>query len=394
MSTCRACLCALLLLAALCAGCHGSSHPAADTGTTPALATDRTPGEPDFALVESDQDELAVVDASGAVTPVTALGAEPYGAFAVLDSDRIVFVTNGYVGTVSADGSVRKAPCPGCRGVAVTPAGVVTVADDFQPGHGFDIVRLDDDLKVVSRAPAARIAERPSASGALEDVEPPTLLGATRSTAYVGYLSRNGGVRQGPLVVAAYSLEGRLERSDVVGGTLYGSGLSPDGRYLALSVGGNFGACQTYATLAVLDTRTMTPLDTEPPLPASYAVRVGASNGLFRGLRLIWAGSPDRPEVLDAGTVHVPGNSDGCDQPFELYVRHFDITQQQFSDSGPLDLAQVGWFGGSGCDLGLYLDQPAPSPHLVVRGGQGDVALPSHWTTVAAAALPPSECPA
>ena len=192
-----------LVLVLVGAGCDDDdSRPAP---AHPTRAADRESGAPDFAVVADVGDQVAIVDADGTVRPVAGVRADFDVDFAVLDADRIAFVSDERVGVLNGDGTVTDQECPGCHGIAVTDAGIVTAQDNFQPGFGFDVVVLDDALHEVSRGPAERVAERPIDSTTAPDQSPVVLLGATATQAYVGYLSRTGGVRQGPWVIAAHA---------------------------------------------------------------------------------------------------------------------------------------------------------------------------------------------
>ena len=117
------------------------------------------------------------------------------------------------------------------------------------------------------------------------------LLAADDDAAYVAYLSRNGYVRAGPTVVAAYGLDGQDRGSVLEDGLVYDQSLAPGGRHLALSVGGNSGACVTSTRLVVLDTTTMTSLGTDPALPKSAHAPTGSLSGIwFQDAWLTWRG--------------------------------------------------------------------------------------------------------
>ncbi len=381
----------LLVLVLVGAGCDDDdSRPAP---AHPTRAADRESGAPDFAVVADVGDQVAIVDADGTVRPVAGVRADFDVDFAVLDADRIAFVSDERVGVLNGDGTVTDQECPGCHGIAVTDAGIVTAQDNFQPGFGFDVVVLDDALHEVSRGPAERVAERPIDSTTAPDQSPVVLLGATATQAYVGYLSRTGGVRQGPWVIAAHDLDGRRTGVAVENGKLYGHRLSPDGRYLALSVGGNGGACVTSNHLAVIDTRTMTDLGTDPLLPAGLGVTTEqSSEAWFQSAGLFWSSGPDGVVATDHGGVHRPDGS-GCDPRPEIYQRRYDPATETMSDSGPVERAQVGWFG-TDCGTGLFLTDPTPEMHLLAVTSAGPVDLPRAWTRVLAAPSPPRECAA
>ena len=361
-----------------------------DGGKDSHHVAERKSGPPDFAVIGGADSVLGVVDADGTVVAVNGLAHEFGDRFAVLDADRIAFVASGSVGVVKSDGSVTKVACPGCHGLAVTPTGLMTAQDNYQPGFGFDLVGLDDDLQVTSRTPAARIVERPQDSTHYGDVTPAAMLGATEEAAYVGYLSRIGGVRRGPTVIAAYGLDGQVLGSDIVNEQLEHAALSADGRLLALSMGGEGGACVLATRLVVIDTATMTDLGTGPEIPENVGLPGGQTLAAwFTGIQLVWAAAGSQQIVTGVGAVHVPDES-GCDATPALYARHYDPAQQQLQDEGPLDAAQVGWFAGD-CATD-YLSDPTPEPALVVHTAAGVVPLDATWTSVQAAPAPSGEC--
>ena len=379
---------ALILLVAV--ACTGGSDGRGDrndgTGKPRPL---RAAGAPAFAVLADQDGKVALVGADGRVTEPTDLPADFDSTFAPLDARRYAFVAAGAIGTVSGDGSVTSRPCPGCSGIAVTPTGLVTAQDDFQPGFGFELVVLDDDLHVRSRTEVHRVIERPVDSTLTGDYGPAVLLGADDKAAYVGYLSRNGGVRAGPTIVAAYDLDGTARGFVVEDGIVYDQALSPDGRHLALSVGGNAGACVTSDRLMVLETDGMAALGTDPALPASAVPPAGSFSGIwFDSSSLTWLGSD---AVVDTGGLHVPDDS-GCDPQPDLYQRRYDPGNQKMVDDGPVETAQVGWFG-HGCDAGLVVDGLAPEPRLAVRDASGvDTTLDERWISVRSAPPAPSGC--
>jgi hypothetical protein len=107
----------------------------------------------------------------------------------------------------------------------------------------------------------------------------------------VGYLSRNGGVRRGPSIIAQYSTSDSLVRSISVDGIIGESSVSPDGRYLALGVGGSGGACVTVSDPVVVDLDRLRVQTVDPTVPAQALARADAlTEPWFLMTDLVWNG--------------------------------------------------------------------------------------------------------
>ncbi|MGH3988585.1 MAG: cupin domain-containing protein, partial [Pseudonocardiaceae bacterium] len=121
-------------------------------------------------------------------------------------------------------------------------------------------MRWGDNLEFTAEAgPGGFIFVPPSVNTAYgaENTESPVTLAADPDSVTVGYLSRNGGNRRGPSIIAQYDHDGRLLRNVTVDGLVGRSAVSPNGRHLALEVSGSGGACVTVSRPVVVDLESL-----------------------------------------------------------------------------------------------------------------------------------------
>jgi hypothetical protein len=301
---------------------------------------------PDFAIVTDDEGGAAVVTGSEVVR-VDRL--EPLGlSFAGYDESHVAFAGGDRVGLVARDGSFEQTSCVRCAGVFVYGDEIITARDNYQPGGGFDVVRLGPDLETRSVTPARRLTERIASDSLGENLYGvPSVVASSSDRFWVVYMSRNGGARGGPELVVSYDWSGRLRGHVKVPGLLLESALSSDGRYLAVGYGGSGGACVTRVDLGIVDLKAMsfTP-GTVDELPAGVDVPVGSfSGGWFFAKELSWEGTT----VSAVGEVHVPDDS-GCDEDPETWTRTYDTATTEYRDTRPASEVTVGAFGESCAD--------------------------------------------
>jgi len=270
---------------------------------------------------------------------VTRGDAVPFGTdtLAVLFKDKIA--------VVGEDGTKATADCAECAGLAISNGSLVTTRTNLEPGGGFDLVFHSTGLEVERVVPARRLTERGEPGVPAENDASPETMAADDESVVVGYLSRIGGVRRGPSIIAKYSLDGTLLESVSVDGILGLSSASADQRYLAVGVGGSGGACITASDFRVVDLETMTELDTEPAIPiAAIKTNTGLSGRWFN-LRDVswWKGAPRA-----VGQVFDPGEA-SCDDHPTSWLRGFDVTTETFDDK-PAGTPPVARWTGPDCD--------------------------------------------
>ncbi|RKT88765.1 hypothetical protein SAMN05421805_107275 [Saccharopolyspora antimicrobica] len=281
----------------------------------------------------------------------------------VVYADRVVVVARG------AEPVVRD--CAECTGVAVTDTDIVTTRTNHAPDNGFDLVLYDHELSAERVVPAQRLQERASTSLA-ENTESPVTLAADEDRITVGYLARDGGNRRGPSVIAQYDYAGQLLGSTKVDGLLGRSAVSPDGRLLAVGVGGSSGYCTNPYEPVIVDLATLRVREVEPAVPGTSP---DDPDPWFELTDLVWAGET----LLATGELHVvrdPGEV--CDPEPEVWQRAIDPETGAPADSGghqAISTRQV----GPGCDHVVQTVNPSnpegssPDGDIVLRRVSGHV---------------------
>jgi hypothetical protein len=260
----------VLITAAIAAGCS-SDDPSTDVATQPPFII--ASGEDGIALTNGDWFESVEIDMVS-VWPQAAL--LPDGAAAV--------VGNGLVAVLRPHMPAVTAPCDSCSGVAVAGDEIVTTRRSLQPGNGFDIMFFGHDLASSRSAAAQRLVERVSPGYPEENTASPVTLAATSDSVTVAYLAADGGVRGGPSIVATYSLDGELRLWTKLDGRLEAASVSPDGKFLALGMGGSGGVCILSSSLVVLTMDRLEQADLGTAVP-EFAV---STDGVSYIHDLVW----------------------------------------------------------------------------------------------------------
>jgi len=229
-------------------------------------------GVPEFAVV-SGTDGIAVtngqwIERVPGLSPSLSAGPQAVG----LDATSAGIVASEAIAVVRPHEPPVRVACADCAGIAATNVFVVTTRKNFTLGEGFDIVLFTHDLRPSRTVPAQRLEERGSTSFPAENAESPITLAADAGRVTVGYLPRLGGARRGPSIVAQYDYDGRLLNSVFVDGLIGQSAVSPDGRYLALGVGGSGGACVTVSEPVVIDLGSLNVRTIDPAIPSGVTV--------------------------------------------------------------------------------------------------------------------------
>jgi hypothetical protein len=326
-------------------GCATNAQTKSTTSGSPTAHPPRAP----FALAQG-ADGVAVVTSDGLerISQFSPPEFTTAGPSAVLlpGGDRAVVVLDDHVALVGPGVAPIVHECLGCVGVAATKDGVVTSRKNYQPGEGFDLVFMGPDLSVLHTVPAARLEERAAATYPAENTESPVTLAADAAGVVVGYLSRNGGIRRGPSVVARYSQDGRLLGHVMLDGVLGRSIASSDGRYLAIGVGGSGGACVTISEPHIVDLHDLTPIEVAPELPAGF--HPGSDYSWFMLTDLLWN---DTQLVITGQAFDGNAGPSGCDPHPQGWRRVFDAASQRMIDEKPGDIGAARWFGPSCGDV-------------------------------------------
>lgn len=368
-----------LSVAACSPGCYGS----------PRSGEASTASQDQQVLVVTGRDGVAVA-AGGRLKRQPGLDASDFafgsGAVAApLPEGGAAVVTGQRAAIVRADHPAVVANCAECSGVAVTSNYIVTTRRNYSPGQGFDIVLFDRHMKVVKSVATERITERTSTDYPAENTESPVTLAADKSRVTVGYLSRAGGIRQGPSVIAQYGYDGKLFDSVQVDGIIGRSAPSADGKYLAVGVGGSGGACITISEPAVIDLDGLRVRPLEPELPVGAKVDPSSLSGAWFLLTdLVWQGDT----LTATGQVHAPPPTDTCDNAPTVWTRTFDATTGHLQDAGPQQETAVRWVG-PGCADVMVVRQTADGPQLVSRSSGPERVLGRYDGMSPGQALPP-----
>lgn len=285
---------------------------------------------------------------------------------AVLGVDQIAVVAPGNPPVV--------VDCAGCAGIAATDDHVVTTRKNFTPGEGFDIVVFDHDLAPVRTLAAQRLKERGTTDYPAENKASPIALAADAERVTVGYLSRVGGVRRGPSVVAQYDYDGRLLNSVLVDGIIGRSVVAPDGRYLALGVGGSGGACVTVSEPVIVDLQSLRVQPVEPAVPQGVAIDSRSlSEPWFMMTDLAW----QEGTLVATGEVHNPAPEEFCDPEPEVWQRSFEPATGRLNETGDRAARAIRWIG-PGCEHVLAVTGPWEDAALVRTTDGPEVRLGSY----------------
>jgi hypothetical protein len=257
--------------------------------------------------------------------------------------------------------------CQDCAGVALAGGLIVTSRTNFQPGEGFDLVFFRPDLSLDHSVPARRVPERRTIQFPAENTASPITLAAAGDRVTVGYLSKNGGVRAGPSIIAQYSTSGSLLDHVSVDGLIGQSSLSPDGRYLALGVGGSGGACVTSYYLVVVELEGLRVQTVDPAVPA--AAQAGAaslSDPWFLMTDLVW----DGPVVRATGEVHSPPEGESCDRHPGIWTRSYDPATGAVKDARGKNASARRWIGPDCADVVEAVGGLSDATVVARRGGK------------------------
>lgn len=248
------------------------------------------------------------------------------GGLVWLDARTAIVLSNGIVGRVTTEGVLRSAPCRDCFGLAAQDGHVFTARTNYRPGDGFDIVALDLNLREISSIAATRLIERASREQLVENSGPPRMVAVTPSGIYLTHVSRNGGARHGPSILAKYDWHGDLVDHLLLDGLVFDVSVSPDLHYAGFVAGGSGGACRTTANVRVVDLADMRSLDTAPDVPGD----IGPGGATwFTAEHLRWQGG----RLEATGQVHHLARDEDCDDDPQSWTRVYDPAEQQFSDA-------------------------------------------------------------
>jgi hypothetical protein len=343
---------------------------AACTSNTAECGDDKASGASNNFVVLSGEGGVAVTDGKGLETVPGVAGPSfiQAGPLAVPIGDGTAAVMGaGQLAVVGPHCQPIVKDCQDCAGVALADGLIVTSRTNFQPGEGFDLVFFRSDLSLDHSVPARRVPERRTIQFPAENTASPITLAAARDRVTVGYLSKNGGVRAGPSIIAQYSTSGSLLDHVSVDGLIGQSSLSPDGRYLALGVGGSGGACVTSYDLVVVDLEGLRVQTVDPAVPA--AAQAGAaslSDPWFLITDLVW----DGPVVRATGEVHSPPEGESCDRDPGIWTRFYDPATDAVKDAGGENASARRWIGPDCADVIEAVGGLSDATVLARRGGE------------------------
>jgi hypothetical protein len=279
--------------------------------------------------------------------PITVTEVSIYRGEAVgLDASRAAVVAGDQIAVMSPGRPATVADCADCAGIAATDEFIVSTRKNYTPGEGFEILLFSHDGAPVRSIAARRLEERVTTTYPAENTESPITLAADPDRVTVGYLARAGGVRAGPSIVAQYDYQGNLLAHVSVAGILGRSAVSPDGRLLALGVGGSSGACVTTSEPFVVDLQSLQVRPIEPRVPAAVIDDSGSfSEPWFLLTDLIWRDTT----LLATGEVHELAAEESCDPDPEVWQRSFEPAAGRLVDTPDLGARAIRWVGPD-CD--------------------------------------------
>lgn len=224
----------------------------------------------EFAVGQDPQGELVLISADGSLTPIVIDDAP-------VQSDRVIVLSAEHLGVLGQDelmvlgegGLETHTPCPGCSGLALTPAGLVTAQESFIPGVDFQLVTFDEHLNETARV-SAHFASSRVAPTLMPKMRVPTVEASINDTVIVSAISADGGEAgngrlYGPWTLGYYTPDGRLDRHTEVPGP-NGVGpvqVSPDGVYSAVIGRWVEGACHSGETVTLVDNESARVLDSD-----------------------------------------------------------------------------------------------------------------------------------
>jgi hypothetical protein len=226
-----------------------------------------------------------------------------------------------------------------------------------------------------------------------ENVESPITLTASPDRITVAYLSREGGVRRGPSIIAQYAPDGRLLGAAEVDGVIRTSVVSPDGAHLAVGVGGSGGACITSADLTVIALAGLDILDIGPSLPDTFTGDAGRSWSDVTDM--IWR---DGKVIATALLYYTPGEMQVCDPDPQLWTRTVDPITLDVIDADRPVADAVRWVGPDCADMVTVNSRtdgeewPETEYELVARIGGATTALGS-YNRLTLGAVAGAQCP-
>lgn len=300
----------------------------------------------------------AALDADGHATPLVAL-----------PGDRFALLTATQLAVIDAHANTLTTEAEGCLDVTASRTQLFVLCPGSKlGGSSSQRVRLFDfDLKPAGEIDLRLVSERAEVSSVRSDAGDPTFVGAGDKALWIAYPGSKGGHRWGTRLIVQHDLTGRAVASAPVDGVLYNQVLSPDGRYLAASVGGSSGACHTVSNLRVVDLVKMTLLNTAPDTPAEALVDSAAEGDVyFTSSELRWTGPGSL--VAYGSTAH--HDAAKCDEHPRNWQRSFDVSKAGVTDrEGPAPESGVlGWLGpdcddviaSSSADLRVLKGVPLP----------------------------------
>ncbi|MGH4023996.1 MAG: hypothetical protein ACRDRV_05365, partial [Pseudonocardiaceae bacterium] len=314
---------------------------------------------PQFAVV-TGEDTIAAVGADW-FEPVAGLSPGPssyIGALSVgVDETSAAVLGTDRIALVRPHQPPVTANCADCSGIAVAGNRILTTRKNFSPGEGFDIVEFSSELAPGRTVSAQRLAERANTAYPAENTDSPVTLAADSDSITVGYLSRNGGNRRGPSILAQYGDDGRLLRNVTVDGIVGRSVVSPDGRQLALEVTGSGGACVTESRPVVVDLTSLRVRPLQPEVPAGVTAKDPLTEPWFTMTDMVWDGH----ELIATGEVNTPTPEEyTCDADPAVWQRRFDPGTGRVVDSGGTIPQATRWVGPGCGDVvsvkGRYVD--------------------------------------
>jgi hypothetical protein len=312
------------------------------------------------------------------------LGRNPI--YRAIADGRVAALSATRLTLIRSDSSIESTEISDCIDVASSGNRLVLICktgDMGDPDYGLKV--LDSNLRVVGMSPIQKPYERSSTIYAPE-VDDPYLVTAGPEGLWLEYRAQDGAPRDGPRWLVKFALtDGSVLGTVKLRGIPVRHQTSPDGRYLALLVGGSSGACYSYSSLMVVDLKDMRILDADPPVPPlALALADNPTDIVFQGTGLQWQ---DNRTLITLGLTYSMAEGN-CDGDIRAWSREFRVGSDGSTDTGMANVSETfeeGWVG-PGCSDVVVVGTEG----LIYYSGGRSTLVPKASLLVGAAK--PKEC--
>ena len=360
-------------------GCSSAPSRGAGSDLTPAVG----PNVANF-LVVTSKGVVNVVNGE-TVTPVrlpSGVTGDHWRSAIAVSQDAIAYLAAGWAVVVDKDATARAVPCERCESLGWTGSGLVATHARLEEGRGFEILSIGTGVSGTNVAVAQREADRFGLSDGSEEFSvAPEILAANDQTVWLNFMdTRIGNARGGTTVLSAYGLDGTLEGTTRIDGSVYASAVSPDGRFLAVNAGGSGGACVNIGHLEVVELAQMRPRVTGLPLPVEALSEANGEQPWLDVQHIWWEGQ--RVHVVS----DVKQDYTSCSEYEQAWEHIVDVETQIVADQR-VSVGARGFdaaFAGSRCE-----DQVVVGAKGVRRDGGAVTLIAASSSVIYSPPIPP-----